>query len=230
MCQSYERRGGAGRPVGEAQRMPGGIVKQRVGPGIYLLRFETQYELASTFLRLQEHYESPEFHGRAFSLEQYMDWYAAQHGNFTYYQDWSGFNVPSTAFAAFYAGAFDPLTRKEKRLLGFFRRLRGRFYVIGIYQDHGNSLTHELAHALYFTDSDYRAAVRKAMRSYDTEPLESQLAKAGYARHVIVDEVQAYLIAPSGKFGATSKALAPLRRKLRAVFHVHAAKLSVAVD
>jgi hypothetical protein len=28
---------------------------------------------------------------RFFSLEQYMDWYAARCGNFTYYQDWSGF-------------------------------------------------------------------------------------------------------------------------------------------
>src|SRR5882757_828898 len=100
------------------------IIKHKVADGIYLLRFKTQYELTSTFLRVQEHYESPEFHGRIFSLEQYMDWYAEQYGNFTYYQDWSGFNVPSTAFAPFYAGAFDPLTRKERRLLRFFERLR----------------------------------------------------------------------------------------------------------
>ncbi|MBR0781263.1 ABC transporter ATP-binding protein [Bradyrhizobium iriomotense] len=202
-------------------------VKQRVGPGIYLLRFKTQYELTSTFLRVQEHYESPEFHGRVFSLEQYMDWYAEQNGNFTYYQDWSGFNVPSTAFAPFYSGAFDPLSRKEKRLLGMLARLRGRFYVIGIYQGGGSTLRHELAHALFFTDADYRKQVREAMRSYDTRALGRQIAKAGYAQHVIEDETQAYLIAPSGKLGAASKALLPLRRKLRALFREHATKLSV---
>jgi hypothetical protein len=207
--------------------MSGKVIKQRVGPGIFLLRFKTQYELTSTFLRVQEHYESPEFHGRVFSLEQYMDWYAQRYGNFTYYQDWSGFNVPSTAFAPFYAGAFDPLTRKERALLRLFANLRGRFYVIGIYEGHGNSLTHELAHALFFTDARYRQAVQEAMLSYDTGALERQLAKAGYARHVIKDEVQAYLIAPSGKLGAAPRVLMPLRRKLRALFYAHAAELSV---
>jgi hypothetical protein len=207
--------------------MSGRIVKQRVGPGIYLLRFKTQYELTSTFLRVQEHYESPEFHGRVFSLERYMDWYAERYGNFTYYQDWSGFNVPSTAFAPFYAGAFDPLTRKEKRLLALFERRRGRFYVIGIYQGHGNTLTHELAHAPFFTDAEYRKEVREAMRGYDIAALKRQLAKAGYARHVLEDEAQAYLIAPSGRLGAASKALMPLRRRLRALFRAHATKLSL---
>ena len=42
------------------------------------------------------------------------------------------------------------------------------------------------------------------MRGYDTSALEKQLAKAGYARHVIPDEVQAYIVAPSGELGAVS--------------------------
>jgi hypothetical protein len=221
------RSAAGGIDKGKARDMPGRIVKQRVGPGIYLLRFKTQYELTSTFLRVQEHYESPEFHGRVFSLEQYMDWYAGRHGNFTYYQDWSGFNVPSAAFAPFYAGAFDPLTDKEKRLLRLFARLRGRFYVIGVYEGRGSTLTHELAHALFFTDDEYRRRVREAMRGYDTRKLGRQIAKAGYAQHVIEDETQAYLIAPSGRLGAASKPLLPLRRQLRKLFREHATKLSV---
>ena len=51
----------------------------------------------------------------------------------------------------------------------------------------------------------YRQAVREAMRGYDTSALEKQLAKAGYARHVIPDEVQAYIVAPSGELGAASR-------------------------
>lgn len=204
------------------------IIKHKVADGIYLLRFENQYELTSTFLRVQEHYESPQFHGRIFTLEQYMDWYVAENGAFTYYQDWSGFNVPSTAFEPFYDGKFDPLTSKEKRLLGLFKNLQGRFYVIGIY-DGGKkgTLTHELAHALFFIDEGYRKAVREAMRGYDTSSLERQLIKAGYARHVVVDEVQAYIVAPSSKLGTASRALMPLRRELRALFKRHAKGLSV---
>jgi hypothetical protein len=202
-------------------------IKHRVAKGIYLLRFKTQYELASTFLRVQEHYESPRFHGRIFTLEQYMDWYAARYGNFTYYQDWSGFNVPSTAFAPFYAGKFDPLSEKEKRLLGLFKNLRERFYVIGVYDSGAKgSLTHELAHALYFTDASYRKAVQKTMGAYDTSALEKRLVKAGYARHVIPDEVQAYMVAPSGELGAGARLL-PLRKKMHALFVARSWRLSV---
>jgi hypothetical protein len=59
-----------------------------------------------------------------------MDWYAERYGNFTYYQDWAGFNVPSTALQPFYEGRFDPLSEKEKALLRLFNGLRERFYVI----------------------------------------------------------------------------------------------------
>jgi hypothetical protein len=204
------------------------IIKHRVARGIYLLRFKTQYELAATFLRVQEHYESPKFHGRIFSLEQYMDWYAVRYGNFSYYQDWSGFNVPSTAFAPFYQGKFDPLSEKEKRLLRLFESLRERFYVIGIYDSGAkSSLNHELAHALFFTVREYREAARAAMRDYDTSALEKNLAEAGYGKHVIPDEVQAYLVGPSSKLSPASRRLGPLRRKLRALFKEHSSGLSV---
>src|SRR5580704_15894322 len=109
------------------------IAKSKIAKGIYLLCFKTQYELAATFLRVQEYYESPRFSGRIFSLEQFMDWYAERFGNFTYYQDWTGFNVPSTALRPFYDGRFDPLSEKEKRLLRLFKGLRKPFYVIGIH-------------------------------------------------------------------------------------------------
>lgn len=203
------------------------VVKSRVASGIFLLRFRTQYQLAATFLRVQEHYESPRFHGRVFSLEQYMDWYAERYGNFTYYQDWSGFNVPSTALQPFYAGRFDPLSEKEKQLLGMFRSVRRRFYVIGVVGRGGGSLTHELAHALFFIDAVYRKAVQRAMLAYDSSTLEQQLSKAGYARHVIQDETQAYLVAPSRKLGTGLRQLEPLRRELRTLFRKHAKGLSI---
>jgi hypothetical protein len=142
------------------------MTRSRIGDRIFLVRFETQYALASSFLRFQEHYESSRFRNRVFSLEQFMDWYAARSGAFTYYEDWSGFNVPSTAFAPFYQGRFDPLLEKEKRLLRLFERESTPFYVIGVAADQG--LTHELAHALFFTRPAYRRAVRDAMRPYTT--------------------------------------------------------------
>ena len=199
------------------------MIRTKLANDIFLLRFDTQYELASTFLRIQEHYESSRFRKRVFSLEEYMDWYAAEYGAFTYFEDWSGFNVPSTALAPFYRGEFDPLLKKEARLLGLFRRERRPFYVIGIWSD--QDLRHEMAHALFFTRAAYRTAVLAAMRRYDTSALERRLIKAGYHAHVVADETQAYLVAPAGSLRGT-KALAPLQKELRALFREHAAELS----
>jgi hypothetical protein len=201
------------------------ITRQRIAAGVFLLRFETQYELAATFLRVQEHYESRRFRNRVFSLEQYMDWYAKEFGAFTYYEDWSGFNVPSTALEPFQRGEFDPLSMKEQRLLRLFRDARAPFYVIGIAAD--ADLKHEIAHALYFTRTAYRKAVRAAMREHDTSAMARRLSTMGYHRRVLPDEVHAYLIAPSGKPDTAMRRLAPLQKKLRAIFREHAADVTV---
>lgn len=200
------------------------LTARRLADGIFLLRFDRQYTLASTFLRFQEHYESSRFRNRVFTLEDYMDWYAKRFGAFTYYEDWSGFNVPSTALAAFYEGKFDPLTRKEQRLLRLFRRVRRPFYVIGIASD--TELTHELAHALFFTRPEYRAAVLRAMRGHDTSAIRTQLAALGYHARVLTDEVHAYLV-DSGE-ARVPAALVPLQRTLRRIFRRHAAGMPIA--
>ena len=196
------------------------MTRTRLAEGIFLVRFRTQYELASTFLRIQEHDESSRFRNRVFTLEAYMDWYAAEFGAFTYYEDWSGFNVPSSAFQAFYEGKFNPLLKKEQRLLRLFERERMPYYVIGISSE--QDLKHELAHAFFFTRPAYRSAVLAALRGYDTSALRKRLAKMGYHRSVLDDEVQAYLIAPADVDGVSSRALAPLRSALRGIYRTHA--------
>jgi hypothetical protein len=172
---------------------------------------------------VQEHYESSRFRNKVFTLDEYKEWYAARFGAFTYYQDWSGFNVPSSALAPFYAGRFDPLQRREQRLLRLFRGEREPFYVIGICSD--ADLKHEIAHALFYMRPDYRRAVKTAMRGYDTSGLRKRLASMGYHRHVLTDEVHAYLVAPAGSFSAGRAGLAPLQRTLREIFRRYAKQL-----
>jgi hypothetical protein len=200
------------------------MTRTRIAEGIFLVRFETQYALASTFLRFQEHYESRRFRNRVFSLEEYMDWYAEEFGAFTYYEDWGGFNVPSTAFEPFARGDFNPLLEKEKRLLRMFSGERAPFYVIGIAAD--DELKHEIAHALYFTRPAYRRAVRAAMRDYDTSVMAARLEKMGYHRSVVADEVHAYLISPAEKPDAEMRKLAPLQKTLRGLFRAYAPKVA----
>jgi hypothetical protein len=204
------------------------IVKTRIADSMFLLRFETQYELASTFLRIQEHHESSNFSGRIFSLEDYMDWYVERFGSFTYYEDWSGFNVPSTSFRLFRAGKFDPLSKKERRLLRLFHGEPEPFYVIGVAkQGSRENILHELAHALFYTNAAYRRAVQGAMRAYDTSSMERSLARMGYAKHVLQDEVHAYLATQRGSLEASQRRLTGLRKTLRALFKLHSSGISV---
>ena len=137
-------------------------------------------------------------------------------GAFTYFEDWSGFNVPSTALEPFYAGEFDPLLQKEQQLLRLFESEPRPFYVIGLSDD--DDLEHELVHALFFTRPDYRKAVPAAIREYDTSALEKRLAAMGYHRSVLADEVNAYLVAPPDGQGWSFPALAGLRKELRALY------------
>lgn len=160
---------------------------------IYHLSFKTQYLLASTFLRFQEFYESPKFAGKVFTLEEFMDWYASVKGNFTYFTDWSGFNIPSDVLEPFKRGSFDPLTRKEAMLLEMFRDVPPPFYIIATYEP--TSILHEIVHGLYFVDQEYRRKVQEKMAQLDLGKLRALLlGMGGYNEKVADDETNAFLL------------------------------------
>ena len=140
------------------------IKKTEVIKNIFVLEFDNQVDLASTFIRFQEHYESPEFKGRFFSLDEYKEWYTKMKGDFTYYTDWGGFNIPSYVLVPFYEGKFNPLTVSENQILELFKENEGSFYIIGLYSKNENlklSLDHEIAHGLFYTEPEYKEKVLK---------------------------------------------------------------------
>jgi hypothetical protein len=192
------------------------VKKSKIADKIFLVRTKTQYELTATFLRFQEHYESPKFHGKIFSLETYMDWYAKTYGNFTYYSDWSGFNLPSSTFKAFYDGKFDPLSEKEQAFLRLFENETGSFYVIGVYGDGDGALIHEKAHALFSVDDEYKKQSLKLIRKFDTDDLRETLLQEGYTKHVLDDEVQAYMV--EGLKSVTDQRFKILRKEMKSLY------------
>lgn len=191
---------------------------------IYLVLFKTQYRLAATFMRFQEHYESPKFRGKVFSVEEYMDWYAEENGKFSYFEDWAGFNIPSKVLELFYNGWFDPLTNKEKALLDLFKKMRGRFYVIGTTEkskDFAELLRHEFVHGLFYTVARYRRDVRDCLRSRDISDFRKALAdiKIGYHPSVFLDEINAYtLTTPDGLAGVVKERVKEFKAVLREIF------------
>jgi hypothetical protein len=180
-------------------------------PHVYHLHFERGYDLAMHFVRAQEYYESPRFFRKFFTMIDFMDWYAKEHGKgaFTYPTDWSGFNVPSTVLLEVYGPTVelpDPNRYDEfmKSLVGWASRVEygHNFYFIGTSSagykgdsDEENVLDHEIAHALYFTNPKYRKAVTSCLAGMDAAArvqAKAALAAMGYHATTIDDEVHAY--------------------------------------
>jgi hypothetical protein len=163
---------------------------------MFLLRFKNQYDVTSTFMRLQEFYESPYkgIRNCYFTLEQYMDRYALETGNFTYYSDWSGFNVPGNVVKDFFNKFEDNLLDKEKELYNIIRDIVNldRFYLIAVYDE--DDLDHEISHGYYYLDDQYKNEMDSITKYLKYKiRLENKLIKLGYTKSVLSDEIQAYL-------------------------------------
>lgn len=170
------------------------------------VHFNDPRDLAATFLRFQEHYESPEFRGKVFTLEEYRRWYIAHSprgqvtGEFTYEEDWAGFNIPSEILEPFYKGKFDPLSEREQMFLKLFEERRRRlFYIIGVSGDAGiHTLKHEIAHGLFYTRPEYRKEVLSILSTISPATRrkiqELFIRSGGYHPSVFDDETHAYLL------------------------------------
>jgi hypothetical protein len=189
------------------------IDRNIITKGLVSLRFANQYETCSTFMRLQEYYESQmkEIRGKFFTLEKFMDLYAKQNGNFTYTIDWGGFNVPGHVVRKFFQVFKDSdLLEKEKLLkqeLSECLDSKSRFYVIGHYEKDNEldflqpdtiyrSLAHEVAHGLFYLNSSYKQDALELVRALPekmTGKITVGLTEMGYAKSVIDDETNAYL-------------------------------------
>jgi len=170
---------------------------------IFLLIFENQYDITSTFLRFQEYYESPKFRGKVFTLSEFQKWYTELKWTFSYYTDWNGFNIPSYILTPFYAGEFNPLSKKEQMLLNLFDNIQWPFYIIGVHKSMSNVkslLAHELSHGLFYTDTHYHNNVMNILSEYDTAAIKTELGlKWGYHEKVLDDEVHAYSLGAANK-------------------------------
>jgi len=167
---------------------------------VYFLKFDNQYELTVTMLRFQEFYESayPNIQYKYFTLEDYMDTYAADQGNFTYCSDWNGFNIPSKSLMSFLEVYRGKLRDKEIQVIELLTDaiLSGeKFYVIAGCED--KVIVHEMAHALYYVNEEYRENMDTLLASLPKELMKrftDALTEVTYSPLVHMDEVQAYCV------------------------------------
>lgn len=170
----------------------------KIREGIFQLDFSSQRELASTLLRFQEHYESPKFRGKIFTLGEYRDWYSRDTGGFTYYTDWYGCNFPSYILDNFRKGLFDPLSEAEEHVLEILPSSLDSYYIIGTIDGGGDDvLPHEICHGFYHNNPEYKLEVDILLKSFKKglKEVYSFIKELGYHEDVLDDEVHAYVAA-----------------------------------
>ena len=178
-----------------------------IAPNIFAVAIEDDYDLAMTFCRAQEYYESPnpDFRGNQFSIWEFMDWYSRKrNGSFTYPSDWGGFNVPFDVLNECYLGLREIESPYDVTMIHIISSIRDRMseglaYVIGVPDLEGSTFIHEVCHGLYYTNHEYKETANKItedIRNNIPETyhiLSNNLKSMGYTEGVIDDEIQAYL-------------------------------------
>lgn len=183
---------------------------KEVKPNIFAVTIKDTYDLAMTFCRVQEFYESPNknFRGKQFSIWDYMKWYhkSKYNSGFTYAADWSGFNIPFKVARECYPpySLENDETPYDEIFKSILNNIQAKYkdqnvmngYIIGTKMEKGKVFQHEVCHGLFYTDSIYRERVTEIVKSIPKKHfdiMKKNLAGSGYGSHVIIDEIQAYL-------------------------------------
>lgn len=184
----------------------------RVAKGIYSVVIPDAYERCMLFMRAQEYYETPlkEFNGKTFDLFEFMNAYRKKFGSKVtcdYTKHWAGFNVPSESIEKCYKQLCQMDNQKymtvyDWEMLVILKAIRqhqpkGKFYLIGVDSERSGIMKHELAHAFYYTNMDYKAEMMSAIVTNMTEDCRNKFNHAlkllGYEEKVYMDETQAFL-------------------------------------
>jgi hypothetical protein len=182
---------------------------KEIHPKIFLVGIENSYDLAMTFCRVQEFYESPykQIKGKSFTMMELQRIYSMRRGDgcFTYPIDWAGYNVPSDIIHQLYysdkiedKNQYDNIFYNILNEIGDDVEMNEKYYVIGSDPLSISTIDHEIAHAFYYLYPSYKKAVNKIIDKLPTSlfnKFKKHLLNLGYSEKVIKDEIQAYLSA-----------------------------------
>lgn len=178
---------------------------EQVKPNVFSVVLADKYHLPMLFCRVQEFYESPneDFRGKPFSIWDFMEWYSKSNdkGSFTYPSDWGGFNIPFDVLEECIkvSKVESPYDYHMLNIYSVIRDMKseGKAYIIGSEKNTGYTFDHEVCHAMFYTNEDYKQKALDFVRSIDSETfniMRENLLSGGYTESVVEDEVHAYLM------------------------------------
>jgi hypothetical protein len=179
---------------------------EKLGENIVLLTFEKQKELALTFFRVQEFYESknPALKNKYFTPFEFLNTLMNENGEIDYFSVWDGFNVPGNVFKKwFYSVPVNQLSDYESSMFKTICELvdfTKDFYLIGCLEQAKDVLAHEISHALYYTNEDFKIEVTEILKDFQIEQKqefdllqETLFNEFEYDYNVLYDETVAWL-------------------------------------
>jgi hypothetical protein len=176
-------------------------------PQTLLFKCKNRKELTLTFCRVQEFYEAQnaKLRGKPFDFFKFVEQMLTDGGRIAYFHSWRGFNFPSSVYQEW--RRLNPqATPYEAKFIACVEKAlpAGQpFYVIAMLENDAGTLDHEIAHAMFFLNREYRAAASSLVRRLP-KALREQMGRAlrdlGYARGVVVDEINAFLATSSDTY------------------------------
>jgi len=173
-----------------------------------LLEFNTQKDLALAFCRVEEYYEgNPRVNGKYLSFVDFIDAFMTDDGKLDYFHYWTGFNIPGDIYMKWSQNNMSEKTYWETALAdAVYKKIdfTKPFYIIGGKKGDMEVIDHEIAHALYYMNTEYKDLMDTANYQFyknlrgEYSKMVKALKKMGYGDNVIKDEVQAYM-STSGK-------------------------------
>ena len=173
------------------------------------------------WIRIQEFYESPDNLVRGFhnTIEHIIERELFNNNEFTYLQDWDGFNVPGHIWDLFFIKHSQDVRDIEKEMANAVANLvdtNSIYYVIGSSaKSHRSTIHHEIRHGLWYLYDDYRREILEVLSRYKLDGLKRDLKKMGYCDEVIDDEIQAYVLTGLDQSMRKTKEIVQLKKHLK---------------
>lgn len=180
---------------------------------IYHFLCNNQKEMTLAFFRMQEFYESPNenLRGKIFSCATFLNEQTEKNGKIEYFHKWRGFNIPGNVVCDFFR-EFPEISSREQEIRALLKdvldysansgkcytgkiKYDSNFYVIASLKGDKDTFNHEICHALYFLDKNFREKIGAIPDKKMREKLGKKLVKYGYPddKKILLDEICAYL-------------------------------------
>ena len=183
--------------------------------GCVLLKFKTIPDLTKSFFRMAEYYDGDQKKKHVDMAEFLDDWMDRQ-GNADYFKFWDGFNITDSAFRSWRRSVGKLSQAEQTAVDAVDQATKGmkKFCVMGVGGDDPATMQHELFHAKYYLDPDFKRNADQLFDECRNDPViktMTKILKTKLDYHTnIEEEIAAYLYAGSQLklvFGIDAKSL-----------------------